>query len=527
MTIQERNFTSDSTFVLTPGVDVSLKDLIRYSRPGAKVVASQATRQRVQASRDALENLVAQGAVIYGVNTGMGGFVDHLVPIDKAHELQSNLIQGVSTNVAERFSDSVARATMFARIVSLSRGNSALSLENFDRYIAIYNAGLIPEIPSKGSLGTSGDLGPLAAVARMLTGDGHAYLDGARIPAAQALEQLGLAPLHLSYKEGLALINGTSCMVAVAAMNVVEARELLEQYTSISAFSFEALQARVRPFHPDVHQLKPHLGQQKIAEAIWADLQGSELAIDDLELSSQLSALRTDQVRQEDMPIEDAYSIRCTPQILGPVLETIEFVERVVGNELNSSNDNPLITPENGEVFHNGHFHGQYIASAMDYLTISIITLCNLSDRRIDRFLTKANSNGLPSFLCAENGGLRFGLMGGQFMSASLTAENRSLATPVSIQTLTTTGDFQDVVSFGLVAARRVTEVLQNTRYVLAFELICAAQAADIRGNARLGPKGRAWHARVREHIPYLDRDVALTAYLEAIVTQVLGGHGR
>ncbi|MBV4473775.1 phenylalanine aminomutase (D-beta-phenylalanine forming) [Pseudomonas botevensis] len=527
MTIQEKNFTSDDAFVLNPGVDVGLADLIRFSRPGKKIVASQATRQRVQASREALENLVAQGAVIYGVNTGMGGFVDHLVPIEKAHELQSNLIQGVSTNVAERFSDSIARATMFARIVSLSRGNSALSLENFDRYIAIYNAGLIPEIPSKGSLGTSGDLGPLAAVARMLTGDGFAYLAGTRIPAAQALEQLGLEPLHLSYKEGLALINGTSCMVAVAAMNVVEARSLLEQYTSISAFSFESLQARVRPFHPDVHRLKPHLGQQKIAQAIWSHLEGSELAIDDLELSSQLSALRTDQVRQEDMPIEDAYSIRCTPQILGPVLETIEFVERVVANELNSSNDNPLVTPENGEVFHNGHFHGQYIASAMDYLTISMITLCNLSDRRIDRFLTKANSNGLPSFLCAENGGLRFGLMGGQFMSASLTAENRSLATPVSIQTLTTTGDFQDVVSFGLVAARRVAEVLQNTRYVIAFELICAAQAADIRGSAKLGPKGRAWHAQVRERVPYLDRDIALTGYLETIVAQILGGHAR
>lgn len=527
MAIQKKNVTSNSTFVLTPDVEVSLKDLIAYSRPGKAVVASQAIRQRVQASREALEHRVAQGAVIYGVNTGMGGFVDHLVPIEKAHELQSNLLQGVSTNVAERFPDGVARATMFARIISLARGNSALSLKNFDRYLAIYNSGLIPEIPSKGSLGASGDLGPLAAIARMLTGDGYAYLDGTRIPAAEAFEQLGLAPLHLSYKEGLALINGTSCMVAVAAMNVVETRELLEQYASISAFSFEALQARVRPFHPDVHLLKPHIGQQKIAEAIWADLQGSELAIDDLQLSSQLSALCTDQVHQEDMPIEDAYSIRCTPQILGPVLETIEFVERVVANELNSSNDNPLITPENGQVFHNGHFHGQYIAMAMDYLTISVITLCNLSDRRIDRFLTHANSNGLPSFLCAEQGGLRFGLMGGQFMSASLTAENRSLVTPVSIQTLTSTGDFQDVVSMGLVAARRVTEVVQNTRYVLAFELICAAQAADIRGSAKLGPKGRAWHARVREHVPYLDRDVALTDYLEKIVAQILGGHSR
>lgn len=163
----------------------------------------------------------------------------------------------------------------------------------------------------------------------------------------------------------------------------------------------------------------------------------------------------------------------------------------------------------------------------MDYLTISMITMCNLSDRRIDRFLTKANSNGLPSFLCAENGGLRFGLMGGQFMSASLTAENRWLATPVSIQTLTTTADFQDVVSFGLIAARRVAEVLQNTRYVIAFELICAAQAADIRGCTKLGQQGRAWHARVRELIPYLDRDIALTGYLESIVAHILGGHSR
>ncbi|MBC2656559.1 phenylalanine aminomutase (D-beta-phenylalanine forming) [Pseudomonas sp. MSSRFD41] len=527
MTIQEKSFTADNTFVLSPGVDVGLDELLHFSRPGMKVAASQATCQRVLASREALEEMVAQGSVIYGVNTGMGGFVDHLVPIDKAHQLQSNLIQGVSTNVGERFSDSVARATMFARIVSLARGNSAISLENFERFIAIYNAGLVPEIPSKGSLGTSGDLGPLAAVARMLTGDGHVYLQGVRLPAAQALEQLGLAPLHLSYKEGLALINGTSCMVAVAAMNVVEARQLLEQYTSICALSFESLQARVRPFHPDVHQLKPHVGQQKIAEAIWDHLQGSKLAVDDIELSSQLGARLTDRVRQEDMPIEDAYSIRCTPQVLGPVLETIEFVERVVANELNSSNDNPLITPENGQVFHNGHFHGQYIAAAMDYLTISMITLCNLADRRIDRFLTKANSNGLPSFLCAENGGLRFGLMGGQFMSASLTAENRSLATPLSIQTLTSTGDFQDVVSFGLVAARRAAEVLQNTRYVVAFELICAAQAADIRGLEKLGPKGRALHARVRAVVPYLDRDEALTRHLEELVVQVLGGHAQ
>ncbi|HBR2692813.1 phenylalanine aminomutase (D-beta-phenylalanine forming) [Klebsiella variicola] len=526
MNITQHNSTSTGdTFILSPGRNVSLKDFIEFSQFSKKIVASEETRERIAASRRALEKLVKEGSVIYGVNTGMGGFVDHLVPLERAEELQKNLIRGVATNVGERFSDIICRATMFARIISLSRGNSALSLENFDRFIAIYNAGLIPEIPRKGSLGTSGDLGPLAAMARMLTGEGNAWFNGERLAAEDILHQLGLAPLELSYKEGLALINGTSCMVALAALNVIETRSLLEQYASISAFASETLLARIRPFHPDVHQLKPHTGQQKIAEMIWNNLHGTRLAVDDIQLSSELGSRLTNSIKQEDMPIEDAYSIRCTPQILGPVLETIEFVERIVSNELNSSNDNPLITPENGQVFHNGHFHGQYISAAMDYLTIAIITMCNLSDRRIDRLLTSANSNGLPSFLCAENGGLRFGLMGGQFMSSSVTAENRSLATPVSIQTLTTTGDFQDVVSFGLVAARRTAEVLQNTRYVIAFELICAAQAADIRDATKLGNSGRLWYAKVRESVPYLDHDESITPYLEELVSRILGGH--
>jgi histidine ammonia-lyase len=212
-----------------------------------------------------------------------------------------------------------------------------------------------------------------------------------------------------------------------------------------------------------------------------------------------------------------------TPQILGPVLETIEFATRTIANELNSSNDNPLITCHDGEIFHNAHFHGQYVAAAMDYLTIATITLCNLSDRRIDKLLTLANNHGLPSFLCREDPGLRLGLMGGQFMSTSLTAENRSLATPLSIQTLTSTADFQDVVSFGLVAARRTREVLVNTSYVAAFELICACQAVDIRGADKLSPAGKALYARVRESVPYFDRDAILTGYIEQVVATIFG----
>lgn len=522
MTIHDHKVDGHNVLLLEHNKHVSIEELVYAVDRNSQIVVSNHVRERINTSRTVLDKLVENGSVIYGVNTGMGGFVDHLIPLDIANELQSNLIQGVSTNVGDCFSDPIARATMLARIISLSRGNSAISLENFDRFIKIYNAGLVPEIPMKGSLGTSGDLGPLAVVARMLTGDGFARLDGERMLAIDALEKRKLRPLELSYKEGLALINGTSCMVAHSAYNIVKMRKLIEQYSKISAFSFEALGARVRPFHPEVHKLKPHNGQLAIAEIIWNSLSGSGLAVDDKKVSNELSSKFSKDVKQEDKPIEDAYSIRCTPQILGPVLETLDFSARIVEDELNSSNDNPLITPETGEVYHNGHFHGQYVAAAMDYLTIGIITLCNLSDRRIDRFLTCANSNGLPPFLCAEDKGLRFGLMGGQFMSSSLTAENRSLATPVSIQTLTTTGDFQDVVSFGLIASRRTAEVLKNTLYVVAFELICAAQAADIRGSQSLSSNGKNWYNAVRAHVPYLDKDVALTDYFELIVDKVL-----
>lgn len=311
-------------------------------------------------------------------------------------------------------------------------------------------------------------------------------------------------------------------MVGIAAINVLKSENLLMKYLQISALTFESLRAKSKPFDPRVHQLKPHKGQQEVVTILWEALEGSKLIEDESAVSSLLYEKMSDNVKQADQPIEDSYSIRCTPQILGPVLDNIRYVHDVIENELNSLNNNPLITPQDNEVFHNGHFHGQYISMTMDHLNVSLIVLCNLSNRRIDKFLTVTNSNGLPPFLCKENPGLRLGLMGGQFMSASLTAENRSLATPLSIQTLTTTADFQDVVSFGLVAARRVRDVLVNTKYVVAFELLCACQAADIRGIDKLSPKGYALYRKMREFIPYFDRDIVLTEYIESIVNNIL-----
>lgn len=509
-------------FKLQGDARMSVEELVNLSHPGNEIIVDDITLERVGRARAKLDDFVRGERVIYGVNTSLGGLVHMLVPIDKAPTLQNNLINAVATNVGSYLDDQTTRAIMLARIKSLSRGNSGISVENFLKLVKMFNAGVIPCIPEKGSLGTSGDLGPLAAVALVATGQWKARFDGEVMPASEALRLASLEPMYLSYKEGLALINGTSGMVGLGASVLCEAKQLFEDYVAVSALSFEGLAAKTKPFDPRVHRLKPHPGQQKVAEALWAMLRDSKLAVDEHEVEKLLATKMNSDLQAGDQPIEDAYSIRCTPQVLGPVLDSMAFIETVIEDELNSSNDNPLIIPEEDEVFHNGHFHGQYVAMAMDHLVIALVTLCNLSDRRIDRFLTESNSNGLPPFLCRENPGLRLGLMGGQFMSTSITAENRSLAMPVSIQSLTSTGDFQDIVSLGFVAARRAREVLRNTRYVVAFELLCACQAVDIRGSDRLSSGGRALYEKTRSIVPYLSYDITLTDYLEALVTDVL-----
>lgn len=482
-------------------------------------------RDRVRMSRSTLEKFVADERVIYGVNTSMGGFVDWLVPVTMAQQLQENLINAVATNVGAYLDEETVRAIMLSRIVSLARGNSAISPENLSKLMAVYNAGITPCVPEKGSLGTSGDLGPLAAIALACIGQWKARIKGEIMPAAEALERSGLTPMTLSYKEGLALINGTSGMVGLGSLVFARARRLLETYLLISALSVEGLRGMTKPFDPRVHMLKPHLGQREVAARLWNTLRDSTLAVNESDTEAALAAEMDATAHAGSMPIEDAYSIRCTPQILGPVWDNLNHIAETLEAELNSSNDNPLVVPDVDDVFHNGHFHGQYVAMAMDHLTISLVTLTNLANRRVDRFLDKSNSNGLPAFLCRENPGLRLGLMGGQFMTASLTAENRALSVPMSIQSLTSTGDFQDIVSFGFVAARRAREVLTNATYVIAFELLCACQAVDIRGTEGLSSATRKLYERTRELVPYLDRDVTITDYVEAIAREILTDH--
>lgn len=338
------------------------------------------------------------------------------------------------------------------------------------------------------------------------------------------LEQAGIEPMSLSYKEGLSLINGTSTMVGLASVLIEETIRLVKIYDIISCLTFEGLRVKKKPFNPIVHIQKLHPGQLRTAENIWALLADSQMVVEEESVEKQLQACQKPNPTSTDTPIEDAYSIRCTPHIVGPIRDNLKSIQSTINNELNSSSDNPLVICEANDVFHNGHFHGQYLSMAMDQLAICLTTLSNLSDRRIDRFMDKNHINNLPPFICAEKPGLRLGFMGGQFMATSLTAENRSLCNPITVQSLPSTGDFQDIVSLGLVAARRAKEIYDNTAYVLSFELFAGAQAADIRGVDLLGSATKCAYDVTREIVPYLSEDQPLTDYLEDLVVLIKSG---
>jgi histidine ammonia-lyase len=508
------------------GYSLSISNIYHLAnQPDLQVAIKEEVADRINASRHLLEKFVDQNRIIYGVNTSLGGFVNWLIPTQYAQELQENLIAAVATNVGPYLEDNVVRATLLARLNSLARGTSAISLENFNKLLNMFNAGIIPCIPSKGSLGASGDLGPLACIALVATGKWKAKYQNQTVSGKEALQRAGIDPMQLNFKEGLSLINGTSAMAGLASLLVEQSIQLVKTYDVISCLTFEGLKAKKKPFNPIVHRQKPHLGQLQTAENIWNFLRDSQMIVDEEAIEKQLQTHFDSTPTSTEVPIEDSYAIRCTPQIIGPIRDNLKWIETIVTNEVNSSNDNPLILVDEEDIFHNGHFHGQYLSLAMDHLSICLTTLSNLSDRRIDRFMDKHHSNQLPPFLCKEKPGLRLGLMGGQFMATSLTAENRSLCCPVSIQSLTSTGDFQDIVSLGLVAARRAQEILDNTSYILAFELLCGAQAAEIRGIHFLGSMTRKMVEFVREYVPYLTKDECLTDFTEDLAKLIKSGN--
>ena len=338
----QKNTGANIPTIELDGETLTVDELVLAAKSHARVKIFPEQEVRVKASRDLLDSLVKSGRTIYGVTTAVGGFVNWLIPENLAEKLQNNILRGVSSNVGPDLEDVYVRAAMLCRINSMGRGLSAISLENFKKYVDMYNAGIIPCVPEKGSLGASGDLGPLAYIALVATGAWRAKYQGEIMSGEEALKHAGLEAARLSYKEGLAMINGTSMMVGVAAPLLYGAKRLVKQFCLVSAISLEALKGKIMPYHPTVHKNKPHPGQIEVAGAIWTTLADSKMVVQDEEVDRWLSSMRSGEPQGMDQQIEDAYSMRATPQILGPSLDAIWSADQTLRIEINSTNDNPL-----------------------------------------------------------------------------------------------------------------------------------------------------------------------------------------
>jgi histidine ammonia-lyase len=503
--LERREETGERQVFSLSGAGLGVEDIIAIGCGQKAVALGAAALERCLASRRFLEELVASGQVIYGVNTSFGPMCNKLVGSQQLEELQIGLIRSHAAGLGEPLRPEVALATLAVRLNSLLKGYSGVRLELLQMMQGMINAWIAPCMPECGSVGASGDLNHLAHLALAVIGEGEVFFRGRRCEAQETLVQAGLAPLRLSYKEGLALMNGTSAMTALAAFAISGARQLLRASCITAALAAEVFGGLDDAFDEDLHRAKPHPGQLRIVAAIRRLCEGSQNLTRRQALDYSLRNSRPQEpVCEATVSIQDAYSLRCTPQILAPVAEAIESAARTCETEMNSACDNPLIFGEERKVVHGGNFHGQSIAFSMDMLAIALATLCNLSERRLNRYLDRNLNCGLPEQLACGHPGLDTGLMGAQYLATSCTAENRQLANPVSTNSISCNGANQDVVSMGTIAARKVSRSVENAKHVLAVEAFAAFQALAFRNAAGLGRGTRRIYEAVRVHFrPY------------------------
>ena len=490
------------------GQSVSLNDICHIAKGYSDAFIDDSTRQRIRASRVMLENIV-EHEPIYGITTGYGELVYMLIDNTNETELQTNLIRSHAACVGNIFSKEESRAILIARINTLCRGYSAVRELLVDRLLYYLNKEIIPVIPEIGSLGASGDLGSLSHLAATIIGEGYVFdEDSKKVNTKTLLSKHQLEPLSLKYKEGLALINGTSAMTGIGALVWYNARDQVKQSEIITALVLENQMASDGAFQLEGHSLgRPHQGQINSAFNILSLLEGSKLITTHKALKTQLHKLKNTGHYKTKIYLQKAYTLRCVPQMIGAIKDTLSHVANVLTIELNSSNDNPLFF-ENKEVFHGGNFHGQPVAFVMDFLAIALTQLGVISERRTNRLLNVHLNNGLPEFLTQESPGLHCGFEGTQYTATALVAENKTICTPASIQSIPSNGDNQDVVSMGLIATRNCKRILENNHYILAIELLAAVQAVDLAGHYnQLSPVGKLTYNLVRAHVAMLHTD--------------------
>lgn len=480
------------------GSDVSGHEVVRCIRQGLPVTLDASQLEKVAKARELVQELIRQGQPIYGINTGFGLLANTSISGENVAELQRNLILSHSCGVGEPFSPEVVKAMMILRANALMKGHSGIRPEVIELLIELVNRDVVPYIPSQGSVGASGDLVPLAHMSAVLLGEGQAYYQGQLCSGREALEKAGLTPLTLEAKEGLALINGTQAMTAQGVLALHDGDVVLKTADVSGSLTLEALCGIPNALDARVHALRQHRGQIITAQNIRKILAGSGLVYS-----------------QEHERIQDAYSLRCMPQVHGASKDAYSYVENVLTTEINSVTDNPILFPENGDVISAGNFHGQPVALALDFLGIALAEIGNIAERRIER-LVNPQLSGLPPFL-SEASGLNSGYMIVQYTAAALVSENKVLAHPASVDSIPTSANQEDHVSMGSISARKVLQILANVQNVLAIEILCACQALEYRDRSQLAPATKAVYDLVRTHVPALKND----RFLEPEITLV------
>jgi len=488
------------------GATLTVYDVVRVARYGARVAITDAAATRVHESRQYVESLVAADRTVYGITTGFGRLASVRIAREDVRQLQRNLLVSHAMGVGTPLCTEVVRAMLLLRAQSLSFGYSGIRLTVIELLLACLNHGLHPVIPSQGSVGASGDLAPLAHMALPLIGEGSAEVNGVVMRGIDALHAIGYTPVVLEAKEGLALINGTQAMTAIGALLVHDAQRLATLADVAGAMSLEALKGTASAFDSRVMDVRAHPGAASAAGNLRALAHGSPIHASHLHCEK----------------LQDAYSLRCMPQVHGASRDALTHVADVVTRECNAVTDNPLVFADSDDVISAGNFHGQPVALVMDYAKIAIAELANISERRVEHMLDPAVS-GLPAFLSSQ-GGLNSGLMISQYTAASLVSENKVLAHPASVDSIPTSANQEDHVSMGTTSARQAAMILDNATWVIAIELLNAAQALDFHQPLKPGPGVGAARDAVRTVVPPLEGDRVLTPDLEAVRAIMLDG---
>ncbi|WP_205859249.1 histidine ammonia-lyase [Pleionea sediminis] len=493
------------TIKIIPG-KLSLDDLRIIFRERVQLELCDSAIDKINQSAQTVQNCIDKNQTVYGINTGFGLLAQTRIPNDKLVDLQKSLVLSHAAGIGKPLDEPTTRLLIALKVNSLAQGHSGIKMSTLERLIALFNMNALPVIPEKGSVGASGDLAPLAHMSAVLLGEGQIHLDGVTLNSSDALKKLNYSPIELSPKEGLALLNGTQASTALALKGLFLAENNFCTALAAGSLSVDALMGSVTPFDERIHAVRGHQGQIETAKIYRELLTGSEI----------------NQSHTDCDKVQDPYSLRCQPQVMGACLDQIRFVANTLLIESNAVSDNPLVFTEDGDILSGGNFHAEPVALAADALAVAISEIGSISERRIAIFVDK-HMSGLPPFL-VENSGVNSGFMIAQVTAAALASENKTLAHPASVDSLPTSANQEDHVSMATFAARRLTDINENVAGILSVEMLCAAQGIDFRAPLKTSKKLLTTYQLIRQHVSHYDKDRYMSDDMIKIQDLILTG---